>query len=245
MMIRFFQSLLGRLCVPVALAVPLLSHAAIVPDRTRVIYDEGVQSASIMVTNKSDKYPYLIQSWIEDENGKKITAPLMVLPPLQRIEPNDRNILRVVMLPGSALPTDRESVFYLNIREIPPKTDAVNALQIALHEKLKLFYRPKGVQPKREEDPTLPMTVHIDPAAHTLTFDNPTPLHVTVVELLSGEEKTPVQGDPVMVSPMNQASVPFKDAAPTTLYVAHMNDYGGQTEVRYTCDAGTCRSVQQ
>jgi fimbrial chaperone protein len=46
----------------------------------------------------------------------------MVLPPLQRIEPNDRNILRVVMLPGSALPTDRESVFYLNIREIPPKT---------------------------------------------------------------------------------------------------------------------------
>jgi fimbrial chaperone protein len=245
MSIRFFELFLGCLCVPALLAVPLLSHAAIVPDRTRVIYDEGVQSASIMVTNKSDKYPYLIQSWIEDENGKKITAPLMVLPPLQRIEPNDRNILRVVMLPGSALPTDRESVFYLNIREIPPKTDAVNALQIALHEKLKLFYRPKGVQPKREEDPTLPMTVHIDATTHTLTFDNPTPLHVTVVELLSGEQKTPVQFDSVMVPPMNQSSVPFKDAAPTALYVTHMNDYGGQTEVRYTCDAGTCRSVQQ
>jgi hypothetical protein len=50
------------------------------PDRTRVIDDEGAQSASVMVTNKSEKYPYLIQSWIEDENSKKIFAPLMVLP---------------------------------------------------------------------------------------------------------------------------------------------------------------------
>ena len=245
MSIRFLRPFLLRLCAPAVLAVPLLSHAAIVPDRTRLIYDEGEQSASVMVTNKSEKYPYLVQSWIEDENGKKITAPLMVLPPLQRIEPSDRNILRIVMLPGSVLPTDRETVFYLNIREIPPKTETVNALQIALHEKLKLFYRPKSVQPKREEDPTLPMTVHIDPSTHKLTFDNPTPLHVTVVELRSGEKKTEVQFAPVMVSPMSQASVPFKDAVPTTLYVTHMNDYGGQTEVRYACDALTCRSVQQ
>jgi len=245
MCIRFLPSRLLGACAAAVLAGPLLSHAAIVPDRTRVIYDEGAQSASVMVTNKSEKYPYLVQSWIEDENGKKIAAPLMVLPPLQRIEANERNMLRVVMLPGSALPTDRESVFYLNIREIPPKTEAVNALQIALHEKLKLFYRPKGVQPKREEDPTLPMTVHIDAATHKLTFDNPTPLHVTVVDLHSGEKKTPVQFDSVMVSPMSQASVPFKDTAPPTLYVTHMNDYGGQVEVKYACDAGTCRSVQQ
>ncbi|WP_322013508.1 molecular chaperone [Paraburkholderia sp. J12] len=245
MSIRFLQSFLLRLCAPALLAAPWLSHAAIVPDRTRVIYDEGAQSASVMVTNKSEKYPYLIQSWIEDESGKKITAPLMVLPPLQRIEANDRNILRVVMLPGNTLPTDRESVFYLNIREIPPKTEAINALQIALHEKLKLFYRPKAVQPKRDEDPTLPMTLQIDPDTHKLTFDNPTPLHVTVVDLHSGEKKTPVQFDAVMVSPMSQSSVPFKDAAPTTLYVTHMNDYGGQIEVKYACNAGTCRSVQQ
>jgi fimbrial chaperone protein len=89
------------------------------------------------------------------------------------------------------------------------------------------------------------MTVHIDTATHKLTFDNPTPLHVTVVELHSGEQKTPVEFDSVMVSPMSQSSVPFKAAAPTALYVTHMNDYGGQTEVKYTCDAGTCRSVQQ
>lgn len=244
MSIRFLPSFLFRFCAAALLAAPLLSHAAIVPDRTRIIYNEGVQAASITVTNKSDKYPYLIQSWIEDESGKKVAAPFMVLPPLQRVEPSDRNILRIVLLPGSVLPADRESVFYLNIREIPPKAEALNALQIALHSKLKLFYRPKSVQPNRTEDPTLPMTVQIDPATHKLTFNNPTTLHVTVVELHSGEKKTPIAFDSVMVDPMSQASVTFKDAAPATLYVTHMNDYGGQIEVKYACDAGTCKSVQ-
>ncbi|CAB3729760.1 Chaperone protein PapD [Paraburkholderia sediminicola] len=240
----FLRSTSLRLCTAFLLMGPLFAHGAIVPDRTRVVYDEGVQSASITIANKSPKYPYLVQSWIEDKDGNKVSSPFMVLPPLQRVEPNDRNILRIVMLPGSALPADRESVFYLNIREIPPKTDAVNALQIALHSKLKLFYRPKGVQPARGEDPTLPMTMRIDTAAHKLVFDNPTPYHVTVVELKSGEKKTPVPLEAVMVSPMSQREVPFNETAPTTLYVAHMNDYGGQTEVQYTCNAGACTSVK-
>lgn len=239
-----FHSVLSRLCASIVLAVPLFSHAAVVPDRTRVIYDEGVQSASVTVTNKSEKYPYLIQSWIEDENGKKISAPFMVLPPLQRIEANERNVLRIVMLPGNTLPTDRESVFYLNIREIPPATDTVNSLQIALHSKLKLFYRPQSVKAKRDEDPTLPMTIRIDAASQQLIFDNSTPYHVTVVELGAGEKKNAVPFESVMMSPMSEASVPFKETQPSTLYVTHMNDFGGQTQVRYACDAGTCRSVQ-
>ncbi|WP_233856747.1 fimbrial biogenesis chaperone [Paraburkholderia sp. HD33-4] len=242
---RRLNSILPRLCAAIALVAPAVSHAAVVPDRTRLVFDEGAQSASITVTNKSEKYPYLIQSWIEDENGKKISAPLMVLPPLQRIEPAERNILRIVMLPGNALPADRESVFYLNIREIPPKTDAVNALQIALHSKLKLFYRPQSVKAKRDEDPTLLMTIKIDAASHKLTFDNPTPYYVTVVELSAGENKTAVPFESVMVSPMSEMSVPFKETQLSTLYVTHMNDFGGQTRVRYQCDAGICRSVQQ
>src|ERR1700710_1079065 len=89
-----------RLCATMILLVPLLANAAVVPDRTRVIYDEGVQSASITVTNKSPQFPSLLQSWIEDQDGKKVSAPFMVLPPLQRIEANDRNVLRIAMLAG-------------------------------------------------------------------------------------------------------------------------------------------------
>ncbi|MDM0046453.1 molecular chaperone [Variovorax dokdonensis] len=227
-----------------ALSLPMFSHAAVVPDRTRVIYDEGVQSESITVTNKSPQFPFLIQSWIEDATGKKVTAPFVVLPPLQRVEPGERNVLRVALTPSSALPSDRESVFYLNIREIPPKSEAVNALQIALHSRLKLFYRPKSIKPERGTDTTLPMTIRHDAAAGQLVFDNPTPFHITVVGL-AGEDKKTIPLESVMVSPMSQAQVPFKTALPSRLNVTHVNDFGGETEVPYDCGAGQCRSAQK
>ncbi|AWV00350.1 molecular chaperone [Burkholderia sp. JP2-270] len=221
------------------------AHAAIVPDRTRVIFNEGEQAAIVTITNKSTTYPYLVQSWLEDAKGNKITSPLMVVPPLQRVEANERNVLRIAKLPGTELPADRESVFYLNIREVPPKTDTPNTLQIALHTQMKLFYRPKAVQPARDEDWTLPMTLRVDTAAHKLVFDNPTPYHVTVVDVSSGAQKTPVPIEPVMVSPMSTADVPFKAATPSTLFVTHIDDYGGQVAVEYACEAGACKSVKK
>ncbi|KVN43183.1 fimbrial protein [Burkholderia territorii] len=221
------------------------AHAAIVPDRTRVIFNEGEQAAIVTITNKSTTYPYLVQSWLEDTKGNRVTTPLMVVPPLQRVEANERNVLRIAKLPGTALPADRESVFYLNIREVPPKSDTPNTLQIALHTQMKLFYRPKAVQPARDEDWTLPMTLRVDAAAHKLVFDNPTPYHVTVVEVTAGAQKTPVPIEPVMVSPMSTADVPFKAATPSTLFVTHIDDYGGQVAVEYACEAGACKSVKK
>lgn len=221
------------------------AQAAIVPDRTRVIFNEGEQAAIVTITNKSATYPYLVQSWLEDAKGNRTTSPMMVVPPLQRIEANERNVLRIAKLPGTGLPADRETVFYLNIREVPPKTDTPNTLQIALHTQMKLFYRPKAVQPARDEDWTLPMTLRVDAAAHKLVFDNPTPYHVTVVDVSAGAQKTPVPIEPVMVSPMSTADVPFKAATPATLFVTHIDDYGGQVAVEYACDAGACKSVKK
>ncbi|PFH12819.1 fimbrial biogenesis chaperone [Burkholderia sp. JKS000303] len=244
----FSLSFLRRASGMLAAATTLvagLAHAAIVPDRTRVIFNEGEQAAIVTISNQSTTYPYLVQSWLEDAKGNKITSPLMVVPPLQRIEANERNVLRIAKLPGAALPADRESVFYLNIREVPPKTDTPNALQIALHTQMKLFYRPKAVQPARDEDWTLPMTLRVDAAAHKLVFDNPTPYHVTVVDVSSGAQKTPVPMDPVMVSPMSTADVPFKAAMPSTLFVTHIDDFGGQVAVEYACGAGACKSVKK
>lgn len=240
-----FRLFARRCCAFVAAAGPLLAQAAVVPDRTRVIYEEGMQAVSVTVTNKSPKYPYLIQSWIEDRYGQKIDSPFLVLPPLQRIEPNDRNVMRVVLLPGLPLPADRESLFYLNIREIPPKSDTPNALQIALHSKLKLFYRPAAAKRDRDDDTPLPMTVQFDGAAHRLVFDNPSPWYVTVVELKAGTDHRPLPFSATMVAPMSRADVPFNAPAPDVLYVSHMDDYGGQIEVRYVCGAGLCRSTRE
>lgn len=61
-----------------------------------------------------------------------------------------KQILRILKI-NDALPKDKESLFWINIQEIPkaPK-DGVNALSIALHTQVKMFYRPDALKEKRE-----------------------------------------------------------------------------------------------
>ncbi|MCP6536332.1 fimbria/pilus periplasmic chaperone, partial [Klebsiella pneumoniae] len=85
---------------------------------------------------------YLAQGWMEDGNEKKLTGLLMVLPPVQRVEAGGKTMIRIQALPDvSALPKDRESVFYFNLREIPPKSNKKNVLTLAMQSRLKVFYR--------------------------------------------------------------------------------------------------------
>ncbi|MGT3194634.1 fimbrial biogenesis chaperone, partial [Yersinia enterocolitica] len=84
------------------------------------------------------------QAWIENEKHEKITTgPIVVTPPVQRLEPGEKSMVRLSSTPEiNKLPQDRESLFYFNLREIPPKSEKANVLQIALQTKIKLFYRP-------------------------------------------------------------------------------------------------------
>lgn len=214
------------------------AQAALILDRTRVIYDEGAQSVSVGVTNKSNKDPYIAQSWIEDSNGKKVTTPFIVLPPLERIEAGDKTLIRVTLLPDSVLPRDKESVFYLNIREIPPKSDKVNTLQIALHSKLKLFYRPKAVIPARGDNTASHLKIAVQ--GKNLSINNPTALHVTLVSITAGSKNTPLKFEPIMMSPGQSITVPYAGESNTRLTVSHMNDYGGQQQSLFNCAAGSC-----
>ena len=88
------------------------SWAGIALDRTRMIITGDARSVSANLTNTSPSIPFLAQSWVEDAHGTKITSPLMVLPPLQRINGGQKGIARVTKTSGiNALPQDRESLF--------------------------------------------------------------------------------------------------------------------------------------
>ena len=129
----------------VTLAAPS-AFGAIALDRTRVIYDGSQKSISLNVSNENRQLPYLAQGWIEDAQGNKVSSPLTVLPPVQRIEPGAKSQVKIQGLPAvNSLPQDRESLFYFNLREIPPRTDKPNTLQIALQTRIKLFYRPAAL----------------------------------------------------------------------------------------------------
>src|SRR5471030_511836 len=94
------------------------AFAAIALDRTRVIYDGSQKSLSLNVSNENKQLPYLAQGWIEDAKGNKISSPLAVLPPVQRIEPGAKSQVKLQGMPATKLlAQDRESLFYFNLRE--------------------------------------------------------------------------------------------------------------------------------
>ena len=217
------------------------AQAAIALDRTRAIFEGTQKSISLNIRNDNTQLPYLAQSWLEDINGKKISDPLVVVPPVQRVEPGSRSQIRINATGGIAkLPQDRETAFYFNVREIPPRSSKQNVMQIALQTKIKLFYRPAAIAID-------PDTVWQDQIVLTKTSDgyqiqNPTPYYVTVIGI-SGQPKGESAKDfrPVMVAPKStqKAVTP----AYSTPYVTYINDFGGRPELKFTCSGNECRAT--
>ncbi|MBA3176163.1 molecular chaperone LpfB [Salmonella enterica] len=140
-----------RLASCAALVLTLISQncfaGGVALSSTRVIYDGNRKEASLTVNNKSTTDEFLIQSWIDDTNGNKKT-PFIITPPLFKLSPTKNNVLRIVNTSDS-LPQDRESVYWVNVKSIPAKSEDAegkNVLQIAVRTRLKLFYRPAGLK---------------------------------------------------------------------------------------------------
>lgn len=119
-------------------------NAGVVIGGTRLIYDGAKPESTITVKNP-DTFPYLIQSWVntEEEGKDKVKAPFIITPPLFRLDGGKENTLRVVKT-ATSLPQDKESIFWLSVKSVPP-TDSEhkgNMLQIAIRSKIKLIYRP-------------------------------------------------------------------------------------------------------
>lgn len=238
-----------RLTLPtfalLALGLSQSANAAVGLDRTRVIFDGGKDATSVNITNNNTQLPYLAQGWIEDEDGKKISSPLIVLPPVQRLEPGKQSQVKVQALPAAkSLPQDRETVYYFNLREIPPRSDKSNTLQIALQTRIKLFYRPQAITPS-QQDLSTPWQEKL-----TLTRDgdryqvnNPTPYYVTLVDARSSKDGKTVAGFvPVMVPPKGTLALgPTARELGNTPYLAYVNDYGGRPLMPFTCTGSTCQ----
>ncbi len=220
-------------------------NAAVGLDRTRVIFDGGKEATSVNITNNNTQLPYLAQGWIEDEEGKKITSPLIVLPPVQRLEPGKQSQLKVQALPSAkSLPQDRETVYYFNLREIPPRSDKPNTLQIALQTRIKLFYRPKAIAPSQQDlsNPWQEKLTLIR-EGERYQVNNPTPYYVTLVDARTTRDGKTVAGfEPLMIPPKGSLTLgPTANALGTTPHLAYVNDYGGRPLMAFTCVGNTCK----
>ncbi len=220
------------------------AQAAIALDRTRAIMTSEDKSISLNISNENKQLPYLAQGWIENAQGEKITDPFTVLPPVQRVEPGAKSQVKIQALPSVAsLPQDRESVYYFNLREIPPKSDKANTLQLALQTRIKLFYRPKAIIPTREQmDNPWQEKVTLTRQGDKYTVNNPTPYFVTLVDAAATKDgKTAVGFDPLMVPPKSsQALMVSANALGSAPVLTYINDYGGRPALTFTCQGNDC-----
>lgn len=217
------------------------SQAAIAMDRTRVIFDGVQSSVSLNISNQNKQLPYLAQGWIEDEQGNKIQSPLAVLPPVQRIEPGKPSQVKIQALPAAKLlPQDKESLYYFNLREIPPKSTKPNTLQIALQTRIKLFYRPTAITiDKNTSPPQEQLTLTREGDQYIV--NNPTPYYVTIVD--AGPSKGPgINGfKPMMIAPKGNLPLTVSaSAVGNSPVLTYVNDYGGRPQLSFNCSGATC-----
>ncbi|WP_374906052.1 fimbrial biogenesis chaperone [Shewanella xiamenensis] len=125
-------------------------EASVVMTGTRIIYPSDAREKSIQLVN-NDSYPNVVQLWTDINNPESTPedadGPFVVLPAVAKIKAKSGQTIRLIYT-GEKLPTDRESVFYLNFLQIPPSDKASsneNKMLIMLRNRVKIFYRPEGL----------------------------------------------------------------------------------------------------
>ncbi|WP_445374629.1 fimbrial biogenesis chaperone [Photorhabdus tasmaniensis] len=196
--------------------------AGVVIGGTRVIYMSDKKEASISINNPEKDAPYLIQSWIQDENDNMKT-PFIVTPPIFKLTAGQENILRIVKT-ESHLPEDRESLFWLNVKSIPTSVRSdKNQLQITVKSKFKLLYRPARLA---EKSSTAYKELKFRTENNLLVAENPTPYFISFSHIKIDQHEIKPAG---MIKPFSQQSwaLPVKSIKQISWKV--INDFGGVT----------------
>nr|WP_199044284.1 fimbria/pilus periplasmic chaperone [Dyella sp. ASV24] len=216
------------------------SEASVVIGGTRVVYPAQDKEVTVKLTNEG-KNAALVQVWLDDgdEKSTPTTAkvPFTVAPPIFRMDPGKGQAVRV-MYTQEALPKDKETLFWVNVLEVPPKaagSEERNVLQFAFRTRIKLFFRPEGLVGDVATAPQK-LVWKLVPAdggkGMAIQVTNPTPFHLNFAHVginVGGQSKGDNSGG--MVAPGATATFPLKDvsARPAGEVKADftvINDYG-------------------
>jgi P pilus assembly chaperone PapD len=197
---------------------------------TRLVFDGKHKEAGITVRNSGDDV--LIQSWVDTEKSDGATVPFAVTPPLVRVSGDEQQILRVIY-EGVGMPNDRESVVWLNVQEIPQSAKTENTLQLAVRQRIKVFFRPAGLSNNAYLAPgELTWRLTERAGKRLLVVNNPGQYHVSIADITvqSGAlREHPF--DSMMIAPGEQKEFALKQlhaADSVRLSFASINDYGAQ-----------------
>ncbi|AHG18375.2 hypothetical protein Z042_00965 [Chania multitudinisentens RB-25] len=168
--------------------------------QTRVIFSAADKAQTVKVKN-TDGQTYLIQSKVLPASGKSGGTPFIVIPPLFALHAESQQLLRIVSQ-GGEFPSDRESLFYLEVLAIPTlagKEKAAVQVSMGLRFVLKMFYRPAGLN-------VAPAACRLQMLAHPdgVRIKNPTPYYQTLGRLVVNNTSVNLHISPSMLAPLSE-----------------------------------------
>ncbi|HAX9584597.1 TPA: fimbrial chaperone [Escherichia coli] len=201
--------------------------AAFVLNGTRFIYEEGKKNTSFEVTNQSTE-TYGGQVWIDNTNQSNSQVYMVPAPPFFKVAPKEKQIVRI-MKTDSTLPTNRESLFWLNVQEIPPKPKNTEggSLAVAINTKVKLIYRPKSLVEGRKGAEKAMQIVYRNGETY---LSNPTPYYFAVTAVkVNGQNvklKDAVLNNIAQLAPESEVAL-GNVVLNGAVSVTAVNDWGG------------------
>lgn len=217
--------------------VSMLSNAELIIGGTRVIYPSDKKNLAIQVRNEG-KTPSLMQVWMDNGDASigpdQSEVPFIITPPISRVDPKTGQAINIAYL-NQNLPQDRETIFFLNVLDIPAKPKAEsgqenNYLQFTFRSRLKVFFRPVTLKGHAND---APKALKWSVSANQLKVNNPTPFYVNIAAIRKDDniKAENLVSDGLMLEPFGSATVILKDPHINKIYIKSINDYGGDNNL--------------
>lgn len=194
------------------------SYATVQLSANRVYYHAKDQDININVKNVEDR-EYLVQSWVDAAGNPQLEhnskLPFVVSPPLFHMANKSEAIVQV-MYTGEGLPTDRESLVWLDVKAIPAITDSEKKVQtkvmVAVLTRIKVFYRPEKLS-GNQEDAIAALSWKRE-SNNSVTVSNNSPYYVVMNKVLINNEEIPIsiETNNTVVAPYGQQTYKVKSA---------------------------------
>ncbi|HFI6121728.1 TPA: molecular chaperone [Escherichia coli] len=197
-------------------------------NKTRVIFDSSKKSASVKVNNTESDKKWLIRAWVTNYKDKVKTDKFFITPPLYYIQPNESIQLRIENVIKD-LPSDRESIFRVNVLTIPEKENNSDGdsgdLQLAVNHRIKLIYRPNEINDNDKINLAY-SNINIKNTEKGVSIKNASPYYITLDKVKINNRDVKSITD-FMVEPYGELLVP--DIKAKELSYKIINDYGART----------------
>lgn len=178
---------------------------------TRLVFNAQAGQTTVSVRNTA-AVPYLVTSRLSRTLTGKENTPFFVSPPLLRLEGGSSTLLRITGN-TSALPQDRESVFFLTVTGVAPSNPlsresrdgfSAGGVVYAVGNTIKLFYRPNGLPSSAAE---AAKALRFTRAGGQVRAENHTPYYVSLMTLnINGRAIRTEAGKSDMIAPFGTAS---------------------------------------